>query len=244
MRSKDGKIHHTKFWSLVDLPTFDWLIGNSMLNRLGWQLSNKYFEYHHRPQAIDYGEDELETLTCSNYPVENEPKIDVSQIRVTEPLLEQFIHDTLNRYQSVLAKHEFDSGKIIANEFPIDFISDPHPLKEGFLSREYTMSPHNKIEVQKQIDGMRRYDLIEKCKNPQWVSCLFCVPKKTGDVRVVFDYRKLNLITRKIQHPIPDTEKLLQRFKGKKFITSLDLKGASSWIKQVSRQKRHISKRY
>jgi hypothetical protein len=35
---------------------------------------------------------------------------------------------------------------------------------------------------------------------------LFCVSKKTGDVRIVFDYRRLNLITKKLKHPIPNTK--------------------------------------
>ena len=225
VRTKDGKIKHTKFWCLVDLPTFDWLIGNTLLNALGWELTNKFYEYTHEPQNIDHQDDELDTLLCSRYPKEDEPDIDISKVIVKEPQLRDFIHERLSQYQDVLAKHEWDSGKMLKFEFPINFIEEPHPLKQGFLSKEYWMNMENRVEVQKQIDGMRKFGLVEKCTNPQWVSSLFCVSKKTGDVRIVFDYRKLNLITRKMKHPIPDARKLLSKFKGKPFITSLDMKG-------------------
>ena len=66
---------------------------------------------------------------------------------------------------------------------------------------------------------------IIRYSTSNWASPLFCVPKKTGDVRIVFDYRKLNALTKEMKCQLPNIEDLMTLFKGKGFITSLDMKG-------------------
>ncbi len=234
---KGNKIN-TKFWCLESLPNFDWLVGNTLLHQLGYQLVNKYEEYIHKPHTIDHVDHELDELLCSQYPVKNEPNIDISKIYVKPDKLRSFVHNLLNKHQNNLAKHEFDSGKITKKEFSIDFIQENHPLKAGFMTKEYWMKPEDKIEVQIQLDGLMDNDLIELCPKPQYVSSLFCVSKKTGDIRIVFDYRRLNLITQKLQFPIPRTSELLRKFIGKNYITSLDMKGGY-WHIPVKPEDRH-----
>ena len=132
--------------------------------------------------------------------LESEPEIDVTKVEVNNPELEPFIHHELEQYKDCIAKHEWDSG-IITNvpEFEIKFIPGEHPLKDGFMSKEYWTNTHQRKEMQRQIDGMLAYDGIEICKHPEFVSSIFCVSKKTGDPDS-FDYRKLNQITQKHFH--------------------------------------------
>ena len=82
-----------------------------------------------------------------------------------------------------------------------------------------------KKEVRTQISGLAQYQMIETCTNPVYASPIFTVPKKTGDVRIVFDYTRLNAITEKLHSPMPNTEELLRKFNHKGVITSIDLKG-------------------
>ena len=211
---------------LASEESFDYLMGVGLLQTLGWELTNRYAEYQHVPRNIDDINDELDDPTCSNYPLfEAEPELDVSKVNVEIPSLKPIIHDLLRQHRNLLAKHEWDSGRIEKERYPINFIDEPHQLKAGFFSKEYYMKPNAKKEVRRQIDGMMEHGVISKCRHPQWVSSIFCIPKKTGDVRVVFDYRKLNLITKKIQWPMPNIEELLSEFKDKKYVTSLDMKG-------------------
>ena len=48
--------------------------------------------------------------------------------------------------------------------------------------------------------------------------------KKTGDARIVFDYRLLNDITENISYPLPSIESLINKFNGKKYISTIDIK--------------------
>ena len=238
VKAADNTFITTKFWCLESLP-FDWLVGNTLLHQLGYELTNQFHEYKHAQSNLDHVEDELLELACSKYPhFEREPDIDISQVNVGKAALREFVHDTLRKHRKVIAKHEFDSGLIPDMEFTIDFIEGSHPLKGGFLSKEYFMNSKTRTEMTTQIKGLHDRGYISKCKKPQYVSSIFGVPKKTGDIRIVFDFRKLNKITERLQYPIPRTRDLLQRFKGKNFITSLDMKGGY-WHIPVAPKDRH-----
>ena len=237
--NKIGKKYTTKFWCLDTLPNYDFLLGNTTLQRLGWQLVNKYEVWEHKPSNIDHVESELDDLPCSNYPWKGEPKLDLSKVRVEDDELRPFIQQQLEQYREVIAKHEFDSGTFTElPPFEIKLIDEDHLYKSGFHSKEYWTNPTQKEEVLKQLHGLEQHKLIEECIEPTFVSPIFTVPKKTGDVRIVFDYRKLNEITKKLYHPIPNTVELLRQFKGKKYITSLDLKGGY-WHVPIKPEDRH-----
>ena len=229
LKTKEGKLHEERFWYLNNLPQpFDWLIGVDLLSALGWRLTQTHAVYEHIPTNVDDVNDELDDLACSLYPIfeaESQSKVDVDSVVVKIPELRSFVHDQIRNHSDLIAEHEWDSGRFQTGEFPIDFIDEDHPLKSGFYSKEYYMTPVAQQEVQRQIDGMVKYRVIEHCTDPQYVSSIFCIPKKTGDVRIVFDYRKLNKITKKRQYPIPDMNELLTKFKDKCVVTSLDLKG-------------------
>ena len=216
------------------MPTHNFLLGRHLLHKLGWEFVNRFETWEHKPRNIDYVDNELDALLCTRYPWKGEPEIDISKVTVKDQDLAPYVHNQLKQYKTCIAKHEWDSG-IIKNipEFDIPFTPDDNPLKHGFMSKEYWTNKNQKEEMQRQIDGMLEYDKIEICTRPQFVSPIFCVGKKTGDLRIVFDYRKLNQITQKRFYPIPDTCKLLSKFKDKKYITSLDLKGGYYQLERI-----------
>ena len=224
--SKIGNKYTSKFWCLTSLPNYNFLLGKTTLHRLGWELVNKYEVWEHKPANVDHIEEDLDDLSCSNYPWKGEPELDLSKVRIENDTLRPFLREQLEQYKDVIARHEFDSGKFQKlKPFEIKFIDEDHPDKQGFYSKEYWTNHTQKKEVLTQLEGLHKYDMIEECTEPVYVSPIFTVPKKTGDVRIVFDYRRLNAITRKLHYPMPDTVKLLRQFRGKGFITSLDLKG-------------------
>ncbi len=227
IKNKDNKYKYlySKFWVIEDLPKeHDWLIGDCMLNELGYKLTHKYETYEHKPQPLDLLSEDLDDIACMRYPNPNPPKLDLDKVHVQNKDLEQFIKDTLLKYHEVIAKDEWDSGSIPDTEFPINFIEGDDPRKDGFVCTEYPMRHTLRTEAKRQIDGMVKKKVISRCTS-KYVSPIFIVPKKTGDVRIVFDYRILNMITEKLFHPIPRRDRLLHRFKNKNFITSLDMKG-------------------
>ena len=237
--SRNGKKYTTKFWCLESLPTYDYLIGRTLLYQLGWEMRNRYHTWEHKPTNIDHIDEELEELLCTRYPWKGEPEIDIDTVKIDNPELRPFIRTQLQKYKNVIAKHEWDSGTLKnIPEFEIRFVQEPHPYKAGFISKEYWTNEHHYKEVKRQIAGLKDHRLIKKCTQLRYVSPIFCVAKKTGDVRIVFDYRKLNEITEKFLFPIPEPRKLLNKFQGKHYITSLDLKGGY-WHVPIKPEDRH-----
>ena len=204
--SRNGKQYTTKFWCLESLPTYDYLIGRTLLYHLGWEMKNRYHTWKHKPTNVDYIDEDLEELLCTRYPWKGEPEIDISTVKIDDPELRPFIRSQLTQYKNVIARHEWDSGTLKnIPEFEIRFIQEPHPNKAGFISKEYWTNKDHRDEVIRQIAGLKENRLIKKCTKLKYVSPIFCVGKKTGDVRIVFDYRKLNEITEKFLFPIPET---------------------------------------
>lgn len=87
----------------------------------------------------------------------------------------------------------------------------------------YRMSPKNKEILKKEIDRMMEEGIIEECESP-WAAPVVLVPKKTGDMRVCVDYRRLNSVTLPDAYPLPRMDDLLHNAKRTFFMTTIDLR--------------------
>jgi transposase InsO family protein len=77
-------------------------------------------------------------------------------------------------------------------------------------------------ELRKQLDELLKKKFIKPSTSPYGAPVLF-VKKKDGALRMCVDYRGLNRITKKNRHPLPRIDELIDRFRGAKFFTKLDL---------------------
>ena len=77
-------------------------------------------------------------------------------------------------------------------------------------------------EPRKQLDELLRKGLIKPSTSPYGAPVLF-VKKKDGSLRLCVDYSGLNRITRKNRHPLPRIDELIDRFRGARYFTKLDL---------------------
>jgi hypothetical protein len=77
-------------------------------------------------------------------------------------------------------------------------------------------------ELKKQLDDLLAKKLIKPSTSPYGAPVLF-VKKADGSLRMCVDYRGLNRITRKNRHPLPRIDELIDRFRGAKYFTKLDL---------------------
>ena len=71
--------------------------------------------------------------------------------------------------------------------------------------------------------------MLKKSSDSEWGAVTFIQPKKTGDVRVLTDFRKLNAALKRKPFPLPKINDLLQRLAGFKFATAIDLSMAYCW---------------
>lgn len=77
-------------------------------------------------------------------------------------------------------------------------------------------------ELRKQLDDLLSKGFIKPSTSPYGAPVLF-VKKKDGTLRMCVDYRGLNRITRKNRHPLPRIDELIDRFRGARYFTKLDL---------------------
>ena len=220
-----------KFYVLPNLA-HNYLIGRRLQAAIGiyhgpaHELINDYI--HKAKLTDDWGlHDKFEyPLAPGLFPLhKNDPEDNdiINNIKIKNKECELFIKQLLRDHKSNLATHEMDSGRIKANPFTIEFKENVNT--EPVYCKEYPIKREYKREIQRQIDELLKHGFIEHAKNSPWRFPIFCVPKKTGDVRIVFDFRKLNAMTKLNKYPIPNAIHQMHKFKGANYITSLDIKG-------------------
>jgi hypothetical protein len=95
---------------------------------------------------------------------------------------------------------------------------DHSPIKQ----RAYRVSPIENEIIKKEIKEMLENGIISPSKS-LWASPVVLIIKKDGSIRFCIDYRKLNAITKKDVYPLPRIEDTLDRLRGMKYFSSLDL---------------------
>jgi len=118
----------------------------------------------------------------------------------------------------------FDEEK--ASRFPTSKVWDHKiELKEGFIPKSgkiYNLSPQEQLETKKFLKENLNKGYIRPSSSPQ-AAPLFFVKKKTGGLRPCQDYRYLNEWTIKNAYPLPLITDILDKLKGAKYFTKLDV---------------------
>lgn len=96
--------------------------------------------------------------------------------------------------------------------------------------RPYRMSESEKLLTREIIEDLLSNSIIRESNSP-YASPVLLVDKSNGQKRLCIDYRQLNKITVKETYPMPIVEELIDRLKGCKYFTSLDLKSGYYQIK-------------
>ena len=100
-------------------------------------------------------------------------------------------------------------------------------LKEG--AKPYATRPFPVPKAYEQLtkDECRRFEeagIWEHTLDTEWASPSFIVPKKTNDVRIVTDLRKLNELVKRKPYPLPKILDILQRMERFQYATAVDLR--------------------
>ncbi|UYV66067.1 K02A2.6-like [Cordylochernes scorpioides] len=141
----------------------------------------------------------------------------------SEPQKQKLI-DVLGKYKNIFAQYDLDVGLI--NTTPITFrLTTDTPI----VQKPYRTSYANNTEINRQIHELLKYNIIRPSCSA-YASPILLVQKKsdiTGHpTRLCIDFRKLNLITKTENSPIPLIEEILDRLGNAKMFTSLDIKHA------------------
>ena len=123
----------------------------------------------------------------------------------------------MKKNNDLFAKDENDLGRTNVLKHRIN-TENTEPIKQ----RAYRCSKEDKEETERQIKDLLEKGIVKRSHSP-WSSPIVFVAKKNGKRRMCIDYRKINNVTKKDNHPLPRIDELLDTFEGKKWFTSLDL---------------------
>ena len=88
----------------------------------------------------------------------------------------------------------------------------PYPVPQAVRST-------TKVE----IDRLEAIGVLKKSSDSEWAAPMFVQPKKTGDVRVLVDFRRLNNMILRKPFPLPKIADLLQTLAGFTYATAIGL---------------------
>ncbi|UYV75024.1 hypothetical protein LAZ67_12002131 [Cordylochernes scorpioides] len=133
----------------------------------------------------------------------------------------QKLIDVLGKYKNIFAQYDLDVGLI--NTIPITFrLTTDRPI----VQKPYRTSYANNTEINRQIHELLKYNIIRPSCSA-YASPILLVQKKsdiTGrPTRLCIDFRKLNIIIKTENYPIPLIEEILDRLGNAKMFTSLDI---------------------
>ena len=99
----------------------------------------------------------------------------------------------------------------------------PSEESKPISSKVYALSRSEQVELDKFLDEHLKTGRIRPSKSPI-ASPFFFVKKKDGSLRPVQDYRRLNEITIRNRYPLPLVSELMDKLKGAKYFTKLDVR--------------------
>ena len=73
------------------------------------------------------------------------------------------------------------------------------------------------------MERLTNIGIFERRSDSKWATPTFVQPKKTGDVRILTDFRRLNAVLQRKPFPLPKISDLLQKLSGFKYATAIDL---------------------
>jgi len=124
-------------------------------------------------------------------------------------------------FADIFSKESFDS---LPERRPWDHAIELTPGNHVIDCKVYNLS----MEEQRELDSFLEENLRSGCIRPSkssFASAFFFVKKKDdGRLRPVQDYRQLNAITLKNRYPLPLISELVNKLKGAKYFTKLDIR--------------------
>ena len=103
-----------------------------------------------------------------------------------------------------------------------------HEIKVAEGCRPVHRAPHrmsvaHEEELQKRLQELVKAGHIRPSKSP-WAAPVLFTPKKDGGLRFCVDYRGLNSVTERDQHPLPIPEDQFRRLNGSQIFSKIDLR--------------------
>lgn len=233
-------------WYVVvkDLKT-DILIGSETMKRLGMKINyeDRMIDWkgcratreadHEDEQYVNSYNIKCDQVDTTETRREASDDVIEKKIREKVTNLEDVPESRLVELEDLLVKHQRvfreEIGVIENYQYKFKVKS-----KETFFKRPYVVPFALKEKVDKEIQRMLRYKIIER-SNSQYNNPVVPVIKRNGEIRLVLDARQLNNIIESENDRPLSMDELLSRFHNLKVLTGLDLVSAF-WQISLSRE--------
>jgi hypothetical protein len=130
------------------------------------------------------------------------------------------ITELLHEYQDLFPTKFTDMKGIKGpmGEMRIPLNLDQIPFKQ----RPYRLNPKYKEKVKIELHGMLEARIIEPVEELEWISPMVVQDKKTGEIRICVDLRKLNDVCLHDPFPTPFTDEVLDNVGGQEVYSFTD----------------------
>lgn len=112
---------------------------------------------------------------------------------------------------------------------------DPTPIKQRYRPR----NPAIQEIINQHVNEMLEQGVIEPSSSP-WSSPIVLAKKKDNSYRFCIDYRRLNEVTEKDAYPLPQINATLDKLKGAKYLSTIDLK-SGYWQVPLARESKPLT---
>ena len=97
------------------------------------------------------------------------------------------------------------------------------PGSKPYHSRAFAVPQAYERGTRKEINRFCGIGVMERSHESEWAAPTFIQPKKTGDIRVLTDFRRLNAVLKRKPFPLPKISDLLLKLNGFRYATAIDL---------------------
>ena len=97
------------------------------------------------------------------------------------------------------------------------------PGATPYHARPFPVPKSLEATTKKEMERLTGIKVFKKDNDSEWAAPTFVQPKKTGDVRILTDFRKLNAVLKRKPFPLPKISDILQKLSGFKYATAIDL---------------------
>ncbi|TPX52590.1 hypothetical protein PhCBS80983_g06469 [Powellomyces hirtus] len=179
---------------------------------------------------------------CEAFAIHIQPTVEADTPESAHKSWPTFLDSVLRKFAETLFRESDDLPPDRGdNNFHIDLVPGSKPVFQTLRP----LSQDQLAELRKQLDHLLSTEWIQRSKSPWGASVVFAV-KKTGGIRVCWDYCGLNAVTIKDRTPLPNLKEMRNQLLGARFYTLIYLKDAyhQLFIAPEDREKTAIRTRF
>ena len=150
------------------------------------------------------------------------------------------LHQLIEQNVDCISTHSGDVGSV-PDRYKRFFLTIPTEDGATCQQKGYRLSQHENEEFARQIDALLEKGIIGKAEGPtDFVSPVLFVPKPHNpkELRMCVDFRRLNAVSKRDFHSLPDIRELHDKMRGCRYFTTLDLT-SGFWALPVAPEDRH-----